>query len=302
MLKRFKNLWGPVTDAQRRQTILPPPEQAQWTVAVGRHAAILAPRPDWAPPASVPGDWPLFYISGSAEAAAVVAVKGGDGYTDWNASIIAEGGAPIELREENRAYLGASTRDELTGTWQALCLALMTIDATMAQGGCAIIRIPYQYRRQLTGLRSVDQPHQALEDKARELWRDCNRRGQVFVSGWRQQAGYTWGERARAITQHCGTQPWGTLPTRWDGIPRLPQIPGTGDTCAICFEPFDDPLPRPTGNGQGPTSVAQQGRHMFACQRHATCVECDEYVCTTQPWGRCPLCRADRVESRRRLP
>ena len=125
------------------------------------------------------------------------------------------GGGPLWARGRRAAIVG---REALEG-------ALISSSSPVKTD----LKDTLPHRRELTGLRRVDQPHRALESKARELWREC----QVFVSGWRQQAGYTWGERARAITQYCETQPWGrcdacgTLggtkdPIRFLQIPRDP--------------------------------------------------------------------------------
>ena len=72
-----------------------------------------------------------------------------------------------------------------------------------------------------------------------------------------------------------------------------PELEGSGEDCPVCFDAFTDPLPRPDQiRSRAPS-------WLFACDKHAMCIDCDESV-ETHAGGnanalRCPLCRSARA-------
>ena len=93
-----------------------------------------------------------------------------------------------------------------------------------------------------------------------------------------------------------GARVWGGVPPAWQqAFPALPTLDGDGDSCPICFDPYDDLLPRPPEapeTTRGLPTVAE-------CGLHATCVRCDIEMQRRVNFNvrrlACPLCRAPRV-------
>ena len=94
-----------------------------------------------------------------------------------------------------------------------------------------------------------------------------------------------WADRAAAIAALClPGKRWGNVAQLHAALPpaEAPDI----DECSVCYDQFEDTLPRPGGCVPAATG-------MFACS-HVLCRTCDRAVQQLQN-PRCPLCRQPRV-------
>ena len=136
----------------------------------------------------------------------------------------------------------------------------------------------------------------ALYGKLRSMWLEQTekRLDRLWLAGGPVLGAYPWADRASALARHGEGGTWGSTSARWATIPPAPPPPGSGDTCSVCFDDFSDPFPLPDRSARAPG-------WLFACELHATCIDCDEdqqrshIAHGTQASFRCPLCRADRL-------
>lgn len=258
-------------------------------VAVGLNQTRLVERPDMAPPTQMRSETLQVYISGAvrngAAAWSVVAVQGNECARDHGARLYMEATGPLQLDASAATFLGAQAADRESAYAAAAIEAIDMLNGRRAAAQYPIVlRMPTDMARHVTGCtRSCNE---AFLRALRKRWKE--RLGEVWIAGSQYLEGYVWADRAQALARHGHGGAWGTPDARWHPLTQRNPM-GHGDDCCVCFETFTDPFPstHPTSRAPG---------WLYACP-HALCWDCDADQQRRGGALRCPLCRANRVET-----
>ena len=276
-VERWRQQWveaGICSDpgANFRQHVLGGVPRMAWPRGIS--AARGAPRPDWAPPQTLPAGTTEVYI-GLAEtrhraAWSVIGVANGDGLWSGGSHLAFEAAGPI--RDADRRTPGHC----LT---QAVCEAARMLDR---RGGTpALLRAPTTAAKTIAGTVADVQHYRRRE------WTEASRHRRLWLATAVAQTDNPWADRASDLANRC-------LRGRRHGevdASLAAQVPAAelpdADQCCICFEDFTDVLPTADGH-----SRSLEGMFESPC-RHSLCRECDRDV-QGGPNPKCPLCRQPR--------
>ena len=241
------------------------------TVTAAMAAGRAPPRPDWAPPHSLPQHTLTVYLNGIARGPgavwSAVGVHGGDGTYDEHAQLRFEAAAPATDNEPG-----------------AVALEALRNAQRLAQASAPVapihVRAPPWMASLLSG---IDGGH-SLGPILRE-WNAAR----ATRPGWLTQAAphdnLPWADRAFAIAGLSDPgKAWGDPGPAYATVPRA--VPPSTTVCCVCYEDYEDVLP-------AAGVIAPTAAGLFAC-RHAVCRECDMRV-QQSAITTCPMCRAGRV-------
>ena len=205
---------------------------------------------------------------------------------DAGARLIREAAGPVVTDPASPLFEGAVAGAQHTAMRHAIAVGLQMATASLADARPLSVRAEPRWLPMLAGLCDTTADADSAS-RLRVQWHLTMRDRALWLSGYRPNRTCWWGDRVNALARFSGGLVVGTPPGNlWAALPTRPDpLPGAGDSCPICLEDFDDPLPRPD------VPVARASDSLFQCARHASCISCE----TSRPLHRCPSCRADRA-------
>ena len=260
----------------------------------------LAPRPDWAPPGTLPSTTRQVLLAAPSDGSAwgAVVLRGGDCLRDQHAVHVADLAGPVSLDRAAADFVDATV---LSPVVAELSAALWALASLHAQGGVADtspVALRFSEPQAAALAAGTCHPPPALARICGALLRRLlaareRRSGCVWVVGWRPDRRHVWGARALSLSQ------WGR-----DGYvarpPTMlaPELAGVAHaappaltSCSVCLDDFESDLPHPDH-----CSPCPRGR--WACHpprlAHFVCLACDAQI-QNRVNNRCPECRAGRV-------
>ena len=288
---RWRVRWAAAMGEGSQQRILP---EDPWPNVLSR-VPMLAPRFDWAPPATPPPNTLNVYVASvDGRTWAITVVAHGDCQRDGSAALVLDAGGPVVTDLASPLYEGETAGGGHIGVWTAVSGALRLIVEGRFGRVPIALRVRIDDAAAVAGM-TIDSLEARAPQSMRAWWRRATESNEIWLAGFREGCGYWWGDRAievaRHLSRHQGPYIWGEVSPGWTIFQRLTQLEGAGDACPVCLEDFSDCLPRPA------QPRARLPGAFYECKHptHMTCIGCDRTIASSMN-TRCSICRAGRCD------